>query len=82
MAYQHFACADSPSHVVVGLRCMCCPTLAAEFDMVCTDYRILAGNCGKLASNDAEIGYPIVMQVVTLLQPAVSRCRQACASDV
>ena len=53
MYCQAFTCADAPFNMVVGVRCMFRPILAAEFDMVCTDYRRLAANFRKLASNDA-----------------------------
>ena len=68
MLYQAFACADVPSNMVVGFRCVSRPILAAKFDMGCTDYWILVGNFGKLDQEWCSLCHPVVMQVATLLR--------------
>ena len=68
MLYQAFACADVPSNMAVGFRCVSRPILAAKFDMGCTDYWTLVGNFGKLDQEWCSLCHPVMMQVATLLR--------------
>ena len=70
---QALSCADGSSYVVFGVCAVCLvQSWLQSLTWAAQTVECSLATLGSVTSNDAEIGCPIVMQVVTLLQ---SGCR-------